>query len=329
MKPSKEYLNNIKNRIITEDMLSDCLHSVNKRAKNYRDKANEYKGYYGRYHRNVESQYDKMEHYYDYKESLLSHIKPLRIHKQFIGCKRVRVFSYEDNYYRIYYNKYKENKIVWENSYYDYETGDEVDFFDYETDEKRFLYFIYYEVGDKSFHSPIDNPTEHPELVVEEIDENFTTTGEDVENLISVQFVEKVLYMLDNMNCKLILKDKTIEFTDRTINDFPKKEQEPFVPPTEKQVRLIKGSCELYGYEDPGEISKGKAIKWLSKVFKEHSNLMGDLQKLETSKRNQIIYNKYKEGKTEDQLAEEYNLSTGTIKTILRPFKKQESENKK
>ena len=56
---------------------------------------------------------------------------------------------------------------------------------------------------------------------------------------------------------------------------------------------------------------------------------MGDLQKLETSKRNQIIYDKYKEGITEDQLAEEYVLSVGTIKTILRPFKKQESENKK
>ena len=29
-------------------MLADCLYSVNKRAKNYRDKANEYKGYYGK-----------------------------------------------------------------------------------------------------------------------------------------------------------------------------------------------------------------------------------------------------------------------------------------
>ena len=38
MKTPKEYTKNLKNGIITEDMIVDCLYSVNKRAKNYRDK---------------------------------------------------------------------------------------------------------------------------------------------------------------------------------------------------------------------------------------------------------------------------------------------------
>ena len=115
-----DYQDNLKKKIITEEMLADCLYSVNKRAKNYRDKANEYKGYYGKYHQAVDSQYDKMKQYYKYKEDLLTYVKAIRIHKQFIGNERIRVYSYEKNYYRVYFNKYKENKIVWENSYYDY-----------------------------------------------------------------------------------------------------------------------------------------------------------------------------------------------------------------
>ena len=41
-----------------------------------------------------------------------------------IENERIRVYSYEKNYYRVYFNKYKENKIVWENSYYDYNRDD-------------------------------------------------------------------------------------------------------------------------------------------------------------------------------------------------------------
>lgn len=119
-----DYQDNLKKKIITEEMLADCLYSVNKRAKNYRDKANEYKGYYGKYHQAVDSQYDKMKQYYKYKEDLLTYVKAIRIHKQFIGNERIRVYSYEKNYYRVYFNKYKENKIVWENSYYDYNRDD-------------------------------------------------------------------------------------------------------------------------------------------------------------------------------------------------------------
>lgn len=46
MKTPEEYTKNLKKGIITDEMLNQCLYSVNKRAKNYRDRK---KGYYGDY----------------------------------------------------------------------------------------------------------------------------------------------------------------------------------------------------------------------------------------------------------------------------------------
>lgn len=75
MKPSKEYKENLKNNIITSDMLYDCIYSVNKRAKNYRDLKNFYNRYYY-------SNLNKMKEYYDMKDFL---IKSLLKAKLFIG----------------------------------------------------------------------------------------------------------------------------------------------------------------------------------------------------------------------------------------------------
>ena len=49
MRTPKEYTNNIKNYIITKQMLLDCLYSSNKRAKNWRDKEREYRHSYDYY----------------------------------------------------------------------------------------------------------------------------------------------------------------------------------------------------------------------------------------------------------------------------------------
>ena len=46
MRTPKDFSENIKNGIITTEMLNECLYSVNKRAKNYRDAKREC---YGRY----------------------------------------------------------------------------------------------------------------------------------------------------------------------------------------------------------------------------------------------------------------------------------------
>ena len=54
MKTPKEYSDNLSNHIITKQMLVDCLYSVNKRAKNYRDKEREQRTY-SRWHHYVDN----------------------------------------------------------------------------------------------------------------------------------------------------------------------------------------------------------------------------------------------------------------------------------
>ena len=75
MKTPKEYQDNLKKRIITEEMFTDCLYSVNKRAKNYRDKAREYKSRYRHSYIAVDSQYTKMNEFYALKERFLTNSK--------------------------------------------------------------------------------------------------------------------------------------------------------------------------------------------------------------------------------------------------------------
>ena len=105
-----------------------------------------------------------MNKFYDLKERLLKYLKPKCIHRQFIGYETVRVYSYEKEY-----SNRKGKRIVWTNYYYDDDMGI-VDFYDYETDVRRYLYFLYYELTDYSFHTPIRSPKEY-ELDVDQLKE--------------------------------------------------------------------------------------------------------------------------------------------------------------
>ena len=119
------------------------------------------------------------------------------IHKQFIGEKKHRVYSYEKNYEKLYNEK--RNAIVWENSYYDYGTNKEIEFFDYSLGRKEYLYFLYYEIAEYSFHSPIDEKrAKNSQLEIKEIDEDFQTRGADIVDLLSKQFVQKVIDLLES-----------------------------------------------------------------------------------------------------------------------------------
>ena len=90
----KEFLAKVKKKIITENMLYDCLFSLNKRAKNCRDKKNEY----------WRSEYkwdyiERMDEYYRQKDFLLKAIlKPTLIHRQttynYYGNKNILYFLF-------------------------------------------------------------------------------------------------------------------------------------------------------------------------------------------------------------------------------------------
>lgn len=150
MKISKEYSKNLKNKIITSNMLYDSIFSLNKRAKNCRDKKNQYSWtkYYCGY-------FEKMNEYYNQKDFLIKKfLKPKLIHKQKIE------------------------------SYYG---------------EIKYLYFLYYEMSKGSFHSPITKEIikkDYSDLKIERIDDNFYTEGKEIEELLSVQFVNKLIELV-------------------------------------------------------------------------------------------------------------------------------------
>ena len=206
MRTPKIYNDLIKNKEITNKIIAECIYSVNKRAKNYRDKIEEYKQarFYKYKENNIENAKEQKEKYYSMKEDLLLNFSPKLIHKQYAGEKRQRVYSYQKNYEKLYNEK--RNDIVWENSYYDYDRNKEVEFFDYSLGEKKYLYFLYYEIGEYSFHTPIteERAEKNTELEIKEIDENFQTHGADIVDLLSTQFVQKVIDLLDSGDYTII-----------------------------------------------------------------------------------------------------------------------------
>ena len=206
MRTPKKYTDLIKNKEITNQIIAECIYSVNKRAKNYRDKIEDYKqaGFYRYKENNIENAKEQKEKYYSMKEDLLLNFSPKLIHKQYAGEKRQRVYSYQKNYEKLYNEK--RNDIVWENSYYDYDRNKEVEFFDYSLGEKKYLYFLYYEIGEYSFHTPIteERAEKNTQLEIKEIDENFQTHGADIVDLLSTQFVQKVIDLLDSGDYTII-----------------------------------------------------------------------------------------------------------------------------
>lgn len=206
MRTPKKYNDLIKNREITNKIIAECIYSVNKRAKNYRDKIKDYNqaGFYKYKENNIENAKEQKEKYYSMKDDLLLNFSPKLIHKKYDGEKRQRVYSYQKNYAKLYNEKI--NDIVWENSYYDYDRNKEVDFFDYSLGEKKYLYFLYYEIGEYSFHTPIteERVEKNTQLEIKEIDENFQTHGADIVDLLSTQFVQKVIDLLDSGDYTII-----------------------------------------------------------------------------------------------------------------------------
>ena len=156
MKTPKEYRDNLLNHIITKQMLVDCLYSVNKRAKNYRDKEREQRAY-SRCHRYVdnsafiEGAREKKLEMYRMKDMLLQVLTPICIHKEFIGYKTERIYSYEIEEYK----KYKK-QFFYEGQYID-DDYSIVYFGDVELkDEPIYHYYLFYDLDcGHTFHTPI------------------------------------------------------------------------------------------------------------------------------------------------------------------------------
>lgn len=204
MKTPKEYSENIKNGIITKKILAECLFSVNKRAKNCRDKEAQYRAYYrneryayDKYDRE-ESYREKKQDYYKQKDLMLALINPTCIHVETVK-KRERIYDYEPYYEEIA----ETGDIVHEGGYYDRNLHEYIEFVDVMIDKKK--YYLFYDFGNYSFHTPIDEDDlkKYPTLNIKDIG-ILVTYGKEITELLSNQFVNKVISLINTGNYKLV-----------------------------------------------------------------------------------------------------------------------------
>lgn len=199
MRTPSEFAKNLKSRCISMEMLDAALYSVNKRAKNWRNKKREYKhnryDYYGNYEK-AEMNENLM---YKKKEKLLSIFPPTCIHKEFLGYERIRVYDYQRHYTRLLTEHSLKGDIVWANSYLDYDRDEEVSFFDYENpNEPIYHYYLFHEMPKHTYHTPIDeSDIKRYDLPVIEIN-TIRTDGDDISDLVSVQFVDKLIELIES-----------------------------------------------------------------------------------------------------------------------------------
>lgn len=206
MKTPKNYTENLKNGIVTDEMLEDVLYSYNKRAKNYRDKELYYRrNYYNDIYNNADKAEEKKEELYDKKSKILQHCTN---HLAAVHCltqyRRKRIYDYDDDYYcyhteRDLYRRGEQSSIIKEGSYFDEEDLCVVHFIDVR--KKEITYFLFYEFPNYSFHSPIikRNLIEYDNLEHIELDK-LETKGKDINDLLPLQFCDKVLEFITKKN---------------------------------------------------------------------------------------------------------------------------------
>lgn len=187
MKTPKEYNNLIKENKITFSILGEVLYSINKRAKNWRNKKREYRiNKYDKYN-NYEKALEQEQMYYKMKSNILARLKPTCIHKE-IKVKDVitKVYDYEPEYLD------EDIDTIVESYYFDRDLNRDVFFKKVKDVIYTDLYYLFYEVGDFTFHNPI----EESDIIKYELDvkiiDNLNTNGKDINELLSTHFCKKV-----------------------------------------------------------------------------------------------------------------------------------------
>lgn len=192
MRTPKEFNDNIKKGILTKEMLEACLLSVNKRAKNWRDREREYRQYREDYYGNSEKAKEKKEYYYWKKEILLSILKPTCIHRELLGYDRIRYYASEPGYDEHL------DEYVYTGWWYDREAECEIPYGEIEDkDRPNYNYYLFYDFGvQHTFHTPIFyEEIKNYDLSVVDIS-HLNTSGMNINDLISPRFVCKVTDMI-------------------------------------------------------------------------------------------------------------------------------------
>lgn len=198
----KEYKSTVAKSEVTPQILGDVIYSYNKRAKNMRDKAREYRLFYNSHYYyqdnygNEERCNDKKEMYYNKKDKLLKFSKPIAIHK--VSRTRFRkVFDWMDDYDEDEGFNTEEGIFEFYDRRGDYHTY-------YYVDDSFDEYYLYYSIGNHTFHHPISiEQLKDYNLEVEDIGD-LTTSGTDQKELLSVQFCNTVYTGLTNGTLSMV-----------------------------------------------------------------------------------------------------------------------------
>ena len=209
MKPPKEYLKNLKNHTITEQMLSDCLFSVDNRALNSRDSEYKYTHYVPDLYGSANKYRKKKLEYYQMKRVLLSVLEPTYIQKGEV-LQRRRTYDYEDGYEDIL----KSGNYVNNSGFYDTDRKEHVEFVVQMIPQS--VYYLVYTVSNRTFRVPLAEAeiTRYPDLEIVDVGRITPVYGDITADMLSVQFVEKIVLLIKSRNYELIFQNKTKQETE-------------------------------------------------------------------------------------------------------------------
>ena len=209
MKPPKEYLKNLKHHTITEKMLSDCIYSINNRALNSRDNEYKYTHYISDTYGNANKYRKKKLEYYGMKKVLLSVLEPSHIQKGEV-LQRKRTYDYEEGYEEIL----KSGNYVNNSGFYDPERREHVEFVVQMIPDT--VYYLTYTVSNRTFRVPLAEAEieKYPDLEIVDVGRITPVYGDITADMLSVQFVEKILLLIKNRNYTLIFENNTEQETE-------------------------------------------------------------------------------------------------------------------
>lgn len=209
MTPSKEYLKNLKHHTITEQMLSDCLYSVNNRALNSRDSEYKYTHYVPDLYGSANKYRKKKQEYYQKKRTLLSVLEPSHIQKGEV-LQRRRTYDYEEGYEEIL----KSRNYVNNSGFYDTDRKEHVEFVVQMIPQT--VYYLVYSVGDRTFRVPLQESeiTRCPDLEITDVGRITPVYGDITADMLSVQFVDKVVKLIKSGKYTLDFQNETDQETE-------------------------------------------------------------------------------------------------------------------
>lgn len=199
MKTPTKYSKLVKKNELDKELIGHVAFSINKRAKNYRDKRNEYRySNYRHAYSCMQSYEEKMNEAYTMKTNILSLFKPIEVHQA----------TFKNEFYKIVYSDQPEYSQIKPHQVRStgrsLTTGNK--YKEILIEKSRIQYFLHYEINNFKFHQPIDEIEleNYADLSVKILEDNFKVDRKKGTELLSAQFCKKVYQLLQSGEYTLI-----------------------------------------------------------------------------------------------------------------------------